>query len=82
MPEPNESVYGEKPIRGARGGTKEHLVPLMHIYEEMGTGTIMINRELLEQTIGCDKSYLHYHVGWFQDTVPAEGKQADDMAIL
>ncbi|MBK8316964.1 MAG: hypothetical protein IPL01_24325 [Acidobacteria bacterium] len=41
-------------------------------------GTLEINRELLENRIGYDPSFLHYHKGWFQDTLPAESSQVGD----
>jgi hypothetical protein len=41
-----------------------------------------VNRELLENTIGYDPTYLHYHQGWFQETLPREAHKTGEIAIL
>lgn len=56
---------------------------LTGIYNQFGgAGTIEINKKLLEQEIDYPSSYLHYHQGWFQDTVPADANQLGEIAIL
>lgn len=84
IPEPDEAVDGERAVREARecgGGAEGRLVPLP-IYGSIGTPDLAVNRELLEETIGYNSSFLHYHKGWFQDTVPSDAKQVGDIAIL
>ncbi len=59
------------------------LQPLTGIYDQFGgPGTLTENKKLLEQVIGYSSDYLHYHVGWFQDTVPVDSKAIDKIAIL
>ena len=37
---------------------------------------------MLEQSIGYPADYLHYHQGWFQDTLPEQHKELDRIAML
>jgi O-methyltransferase len=79
-PEPDETVDGEQAIREARevgGGTGGKLVAL-----SVSVGPLEANKDLLERVIGYDASYLHYHKGWFQDTLPAEAAEVGEIAIL
>ncbi len=83
IPEPEAGFDGEKAIREAihAGGSGQgRLVAVTGFYDS--PGTLEINRELLENRIGYDPSFLHYHKGWFQDTLPAESSQVGDIAIL
>lgn len=67
-------------------GTKafeEKLAPLKGIYNQFGgPGTLEINKKLLEETIQYPKELLHYHVGWFQDTIPADAAAIEKIAVL
>ena len=57
--------------------------PLDGIYDYMGgPGTSGENRQLLEKTIGYPAELLHYHIGWFQQTVPAVHELIGPIAIL
>jgi O-methyltransferase len=83
IPEPDESVDGQRATefaRSAGGGVGGNLVALEGTYGAVGT--LEVNRELLEQTIGYDKHYLHYHKGWFQDTLPEQAAEVGEIAIL
>jgi O-methyltransferase len=83
LPEPDEAVDGVRAVHEVRrlgGGTQGKLAPLVGSYESVGT--LQVNRELLEQTIGYDSDYLHYHRGWFQDTLPREAVSVGPVAIL
>lgn len=86
--EPDESVDGERAISEVKkwakdGGTQGKLRPLTGIYDHKGgPGTVEENKSLLEQTIKYDKNYIHYHVGWFQQTMPVDSDKIGDIAIL
>lgn len=83
IPEPDESVDGRKAVAEARqvgGGTQGQLVPLPGFYE--APGTLAANHHLLETIIGYDPAYLHYHQGWFQDTLPRVADEVGAIAIL
>jgi O-methyltransferase len=86
--EPDKEVDGERAIREAKelsrgGGVGGKLVPLEGFYDTMGgTGTLEGNKRLLEGEIGYDPNFLHYHPGWFQDTLPKDAAQIKRVAIL
>ncbi len=83
IPEPDEAIDGERATQFARsvgGEAKGKLVALEQTYGAVGT--LEANRELLEQIIGYDANYLHYHKGWFQDTLPKEADETGEIAIL
>lgn len=62
---------------------EEGLKPLTGVYDQFGgPGTLSENKKLLEQVIGYPADHLHYHVGWFQDTVPADAGSISKIAIL
>jgi O-methyltransferase len=84
---PDYSVDGEKAIletkKWTQGCSNGKLVPLTGIYDVMGgPGTLEGNKDLLECNIGYDSGYLHYHKGWFQDTLPNDADKIGDIAIL
>ena len=61
----------------------EELRPLTGVYDQFGgPGTLNENKKLLEQAIGYPADHLHYHVGWFQDRVPADAVSIYRIAIL
>ena len=87
IPEPDESIDGEKAVQQVRsvgGGAKGRLVPVTGFYEKHadGVGTLETNKYLLETIIGYDSSFLHYHKGWFQNTLPRVAPEIGDIAIL
>jgi len=87
--EPDAAVDGERALRevqqftGRSGHDKGMLQPLTGIYDFLGgPGTLAENRQLLENTIGYPAEFLHYHVGWFQETLPADCEAVGPIAIL
>jgi O-methyltransferase len=86
--EPDASVDGERAVREAREwshepGSSGRLRPLAGVYDRFGgPGTIEQNRELLEHDVCYPAQFLHYHVGWFQDTLPVDAGSVGDIAIL
>ena len=73
-------AYSEKWTDGKISGK---LQPLKGVYDHIGgPGTVEENKLLLEHKIGYDNKYLHYHIGWFQDTLPTDSKKIDDISIL
>lgn len=47
-----------------------------------GPGTIEECRALIEGQIGYDPARVHYHAGWFQETLPLAVSKLDRLAIL
>jgi hypothetical protein len=47
-----------------------------------GHGTIDACKNLLEKDLEYPAEMIHYHKGWFQDTLPQESKEIDKIAIL
>jgi O-methyltransferase len=86
---PNETVDGKvavnqvKALIGKSALTKGELIPLRGIYDTFGgPGDIETCKKLIEDTIKYPSSYIHYHKGWFQNTLPEESKQIEQIAIL
>jgi O-methyltransferase len=75
--EPDPAIDGERALREARewGGLTDpsgRLQPIKGFYDHNGgPGTLDVCRDLLEKRIGHPPDHCHYHVGWFQDTVPS-----------
>lgn len=87
IPEPDEFIDGEKAVQqisSVGGGTKGRLEPVRGFYEKYadGVGTLETNKHLLEIIIGYDTFFLHYHKGWFQDTLSKVAAGIGDIAIL
>lgn len=87
--EPDASVDGERAVREVREFTKKSghdegkLLPLTGIYDSFGgAGTLEENKKLLEKIIGYPMEKIHYHVGWFQNTLPNDHEKIDQIAIL
>jgi O-methyltransferase len=86
--EPDATVDGERAMREVKkytgsGHYKGILQPLAGIYDYLGgPGTLGENKQLLEKTIGYPIEFLHYHVGWFQQTVPTVHESIGPIAIL
>lgn len=86
--EPDTAVDGERAIREVKSfapqaGISGKLEPIRGIYDSVGgAGSLEINRELLEEKIGYDREFLHYHVGWFQETLPEVAPEISKIAIL
>jgi hypothetical protein len=87
--EPDEKVDGARAVQEVRawtkqeGGTEGRLKPLTGIYDAFGgPGTLAENQRLLEEAIGYDKARIHYHQGWFQDTLPTDAAAIGPIALL
>lgn len=87
--EPDAAIDGERALREVREftGRDSHnqgkLQALSGIYDSLGgPGTLEENRQLLEKLIGYPKEFIHYHVGWFQHTLPADHQEIKQIAIL
>lgn len=82
IPEPDEDKDGAAAVafaRGAGAGTKGALKAIPDQYG--GVGTLEINRDLLA-SLGYPAEKLHFHEGWFQDTVPRDAIGIGPIAIL
>ena len=85
--EPDPETDGERALTEARAqaGARDitgKLEPLDGFYDHLGGhGTLDACRDLLESKIKYDPSFIHYHVGWFQDTLPVV-TGIDKIAIL
>jgi hypothetical protein len=87
--EPDAAVDGERALREVRefarksGHDKGKLQPVSGVYDRFGgPGTLEENRQLLGTIIGYPKEFIHYHVGWFQNTIPADHQNIGSIAIL
>jgi O-methyltransferase len=88
--EPDPAIDGEFTIRQVaelagvdKRSLKGRLKPVKGVYDSHGgPGTVKIVRKLLEDKIGYDKNFLHYHKGWFQNTLPDVAKEINKIAIL
>jgi len=87
--EPDAGVDGERALREVSEFTgndsygKGKLQPVSGIYDRFGgPGTLEENQQLLEKTIGYPKEFIHYHVGWFQNTIPAGHQGIGPIAVL
>lgn len=86
--EPDEAVDGERAVNEVKKWTKDRkaegrLTALEGFYDHRGgPGTIEENERLLQDTIGYESEYIHFHKGWFQHTLPDEHRDIDQIAIL
>jgi O-methyltransferase len=59
------------------------LQPVIGAYDSVGGhGTMIECKDLIETRIGYPSSHVHFHVGWFQDTVPAASCEIGPIALL
>ncbi len=87
IPEPDGEVDGRRAVEEARQlgvAALGRLTPNPQLYDNMGrgVGTVETNRQLLEQIIGYDKAFIHYHQGLFQETLPVVAPTIDSVAML
>jgi len=83
--EPDPAVDGAKAVEEASriAAPVGRLKPMEGIYDSIGGhGTLEECRALIERTIGYPADRVHYHVGWFQDTVPQDAASIGPVAIL
>ena len=77
IPEPDASVDGKDAMRFAEGKATGALRTT-----NLLVGPIESSRRLLESTVGYPKELIHYHVGWFQDTLPRDADSLGNIALL
>ncbi len=87
IPEPDEKVDGQRAVSEAKTFGVETLGRLNcnpQFYENMDreVGTLDINKELIERAINYPTDFVHYHEGFFQNTVPLAAEQIGAVAIL
>jgi O-methyltransferase len=77
LPEPRAEMDGRGAVRyaGERGGGKLESI-------DQCVGPLADNRRLLEEAIGYPRELLRYHVGWFEQTVPAAVAEMGPIALL
>ena len=83
LPEPDAEKDGAQAVAWSNkfgGGGEGKLKPIQGTYESVGT--LAVNRDLMDRVVGYDANYLHYHEGWFQDTVPRDAPALGPIAIL
>lgn len=87
--EPDAAVDGARAVQAVRelsgrpGRDRGKLEAIEGVYDRFGgPGTLQENQRLLEETIAYPSEFIHYHVGWFQDTVPADHQAIGPIAIL
>ncbi len=86
---PDDSKDGEKALREVNPFLMKNakvngkLEPIKGFYDSFGgNGTVQDNVMLLEENIKYPSDYIHYHKGWFQDTLPLIKTQIERIAIL
>jgi O-methyltransferase len=77
LPEPNADVDGEEAVRLGKGGGTGQLRTTNQLVAESS-----IVRTLLETSIGYPKELIHYHEGWFQETLPRDTEGLGGIALL
>lgn len=77
LPEPRADVDGREAADYARQQAGGQLRPIREC-----VGPLDDNRQLLERDLGYPASLLHYHVGWFEKTVPADADGLGPIALL
>ena len=84
--EPDADIDGQRAIEESAPYTDTasgNLQSMKGFYRDVGGhGTLQENRVLLEDVVRYPEEMLHYHVGWFQDTVPEAAKTIGPIAIL
>ncbi len=88
---PDAELDGEKAIIDMQAYTtlknkdemKGQLEAVKGAYDSLGGhGTIDVCKNMFENILHYPSSSIHYHKGWFQDTIPADHQQIDKIAIL
>ncbi len=88
---PNAEIDGKKAVEDMKkyGGKESEsdmcgqLEPAKGFYDSFGgNGTIDVCRKLLEKEIHYPAESIHFHKGWFQDTLPSDSETIDKIAIL
>lgn len=86
---PDKDVDGESALKDANmvANNSLHksrsLESVANIYDDLGgVGLLSDSKTLLEHVIGYPEKYIHYHKGWFQNTLPKEHELVNEIAIL
>ena len=83
--EPDHRIDGARAV-GEAGGleyAQGRLQSIQGIYSDRGGhGTLEECRSLIETRIGYDPARVHYHAGWFQDSLPTAAPVLGPIAIL
>ena len=77
LPEPSESMDGQKAIDYAMGKGSGKCEPIGKC-----VATLEDNKELLQKIIRYPEDLLSYHVGWFQNTLPIAKENVNSIALL
>jgi hypothetical protein len=77
LPEPNAELDGQAAVAYSGNRGSGLLQPVGQC-----VGTLEENRQLLERTIAYPRNLIHYHVGWFQQTIPQDVRNLGDVALL
>ena len=87
--EPDAAVDGPRAIQeirqftGKGGQTSGKLEAVRGYYDFLGgPGSLEENKRLFEDTICYPREYVHYHLGWFQKTLPRDHLDVGPIAIL
>lgn len=87
--EPDVDFDGERAVRevmemtGRIGHDQGRLQSLTGVYDKLGgPGTLDENKNLLENIISYPTEFIHYHKGWFQNTIPTDHQDIEKIAIL
>jgi hypothetical protein len=86
--QPNSEVDGKRAMDeikalGFKNQNQGNLKPIKGIYDTLGGhGTIEICKELLIDQINYPEEKIHFHKGWFQDTLPVDSAKINEIAIL
>ena len=83
VPEPDQAVDGaeaQRLVQSVGAGVEGRLIPVKGLYDT--ERALEACRELLEEKIGYDANYVHYHKGWFQHTLPRDSAEVGPIAIL
>ena len=77
LPEPDKEVDGKTAAEFVEGRASGKLISTGKC-----VGSLEQNKLLLETTIGYPRSMLHYHIGWFQATLPKLDSDFGPIALL
>ena len=77
LPEPNGEKDGQMAVDYANNRASGNLDSISRC-----VGSLEVNQRLLERIMKYPASLTRYHVGWFQDTVPAAATEIGSIALL
>jgi len=77
LPEPRSDKDGSEAVSYAANRANGSLVSIQEC-----VGALEENRDLLQHSIKYPPELLHYHVGWFENTVPTSAPTMPQIALL